>query len=122
MTKKKFCSGNCRTISAKRNYHRKPRLGSPKIYKIICSLCSKEFETKRWSQKYCYDPCRPEYIYPSRKEEVILAMRTDFLRLKEINPVKAQKIADEMEIIEGEEFRDLALDGLAPFRNSKSKK
>ena len=54
-----------------------------------------------------------------KKKEVIKDIRESFKVLCEVEPLKAQKLANEMELIEGKEFRDIVLDGLAPFDNPK---
>jgi len=99
--------------------HKKPGRKTGLIHYKHCLYCGKQFETKRWNKKYCTKGCRFIYLYPKTKKQIIDAMRKDYKRIKERDPLKAQEIADEMERTEGKKFRDLALGNLAPFNNPK---
>jgi len=54
-------------------------------------------------------------------EGIIEDIRNHFEIWKSIDPTYAQRLADEMELEEGTEFRKTVLDGLAPFPNQKRK-
>lgn len=125
---KKYCSYSCYKIRAKqkaneRNYYRKwNKIGDSKEIYHYCKNCGIEFKTNKKRKIFCNKKCRQQFYNKQNgitKEEIISNMRFHFKRLKEINPIKAQKIADEMEILEGFEFKELAINGLAPFNNKK---
>lgn len=114
---RRYCSNKC---SLKGQKHRQsPSRKTGVVYNKHCITCGKRFLTNKPNHKYCSIECRP--IYPQTEKKIIAVMRAEFLRLKEKNPKKAQKIADEMELLEGYNFRDLALNGLAPFKSQKVK-
>lgn len=124
----KYCSYICRAkkqIEDRKKRKKYPAIGNRSFKIKFCKNCGKKFRTKSINKVFCNKECRLKYFkkyrksLPTNTKEVIGDMRFHFNRLKEINPVKAQKIADEMEILEGKEFRDLALNGLAPFINPK---
>lgn len=117
----KFCSEECRIIHGKaKKRKRKLEIVNPKI--VTCPTCGKKITNKRWRNRiYCSDKCRQRKYMILTKSDVIANIQSDFKNLKKINPEKAQKIADEMEIIEGNEFREMTLDGIAPFKNPKIK-
>ena len=80
-------------------------------YEKVCPTCGTEFTTIYKKQRYCKPECRPNYAH-LRKSEVIAQLREDYLSLKLVNPLEAQKIVKEMESLEGKKFREVALDGL----------
>jgi len=130
-----YCSYECREKKMKLDYEkykknrtgRYNRIGKIKAKIRCCKNCNKKFKTKSHLKVFCSDDCRNDYYRLGRKNiygnksSIIKDMRYSFNSLKEKNPVKAQKIADEMEILEGIEFRNLALNGLAPFKNRKNR-
>ena len=107
-----------------KNRKRLPAIGNTRNIKKVCKYCNKIFKTKGRRKVFCSKSCRITFykIYRKnaiyKKNDVITDMRYHFNRLKEINPVKAQKIYDEMELLEGSTFRELALNGLSPFKKS----
>lgn len=86
-----------------------------------CPICKKEFPTKNKRQIYCSDKCRRKKANRSwkryTKKGIIQDIQTEYQELKQRNPLIAQKIANEMDIMEGTEFRKQVLDGLAPYDN-----
>jgi len=83
----------------------------------ICQLCGRKFEVVeprfKDKTKFC-DTCK--VIYRSdNSRDIIEGIRIAYERLVRINPAKAQKFANEMEVLEGKEFKDKVLGGLTPY-------
>lgn len=102
-------------------YHRPTKLGRPTYYEKICPGCGEKFLTIKSNQKYHSTECRKKHnllrkAHAPTDDELISVMRYDFNILREIDPVKAQRIAEEMEVLEGAEFKEIALDGLPSFK------
>ena len=78
----------------------------------ICFLCGERFEVDSPSAKnktkYC-NSCNAFLRSNSNYNCIIQSIRIMYGRLLEINPVKAQKFADEMEVLEGKEFKEKVL-------------
>lgn len=111
-----YCSEECgkkyRREYERKKYHKRKKVRN--INKIFrkCLYCKTEFEIKKVGQKqiFCSDECSKKYDEPT-----IENIREEFRNLSLSNPFEAQKIADEMEVVEGKEFRELVLNGLPPF-------
>lgn len=101
-----------------------PKLGVKKQLEKNCIYCNNIFFTFNPNQLFCSKKCRKKSYHPKiySKKDIIDNIRNDFLNLKRLDPSLAQKIADEMELLEGKQFRDEVLDGLAPFSNPKKNK
>lgn len=84
----------------------------------ICEKCGKKF-MGRCSRKYCNDPCKTEFTSDRAKglEFVIMRgevakTRNEFKQLVKDNPIAAEKLYNQLIEEEGEEFKNLALDGI----------
>lgn len=97
-------------------YHKPTKIGRPTFYEKVCPTCGIQFSTIRPRQKYHSEECRPKWKCVPTDDELISVIRDDYLNLCKSDPVQAQRIADEIEVIEGAEFREIALDGLVPFK------
>ena len=96
-------------VIKKRGIKRKPITGK-------CVECGEEYTTLRTNRKRC-DGCihLKNLTYYS-----ITDIRSSLDELAEVNMVKAEQLADEIEREEGKEFRDWALDGV--LENVKKRK
>jgi len=81
-----------------------------------CVVCGKKFKPKRERQKYCHDPCNCEYHGPGKFNTLryfyIKTIRSEFARRIKDNPGKALQIVSDMIEEEGQEFKDMVLDGI----------
>ena len=78
---------------------------------FICKRCHNSFDTYNFHKKIC-DDCKHiqnEIYFEVRR------IRYLYHSLLNENPRLAQAISDEMEAVEGRDFRELAINGLAPF-------
>jgi len=119
---KKYCSIECAKKAPRAKRRKFNKIGDAEKFTGYCKVCGSLFESYRRDKIYCSKKCQRKASNKKRaatKKEIIADMRYHFNLLKGTNSTKAQKIADEMELLEGEEFRDLALNGLAPFRNPR---
>ena len=71
-----------------------------------CGICGVILKNKRY--KYC-DKCRD---VGKKRGKVIKNLRAEYEQICITDPEKARAIAEEIEIIEGKEFKELALNGL----------
>jgi len=117
-----FCSDKCSSKNRRmeRRIEKEKKLKKINEAKLICPICKNEFIPSHHKTKYCSETCG--YIAKKSYQVNIKNIRDLYKKLLENNPIKAQRIADEMEEIEGKKFRNLVLDGLAPFKNPKQNK
>ena len=95
----------------------------------ICQACGTNFKTfRKRRQIYCSRKCykiatknrsTEPLEYFSTEEEIINDIRNHYEFIKQVAPLKAKELADEMESIEGPAFVEKALDGLVPFDKTK---
>jgi len=81
-----------------------------------CIVCGKKFKPKNHRQIYCHNPCTSEYHGKARDNALrylfIKVTRHEFLRRMKDNPSKALQIVNDMIEEEGQEFKDMVLDGM----------
>lgn len=89
---------------------------SARIIKKTCPICSKIFYTYTNRQKYCHNPCNEKYKSEERDKYFLFVeigrIRSEFWRLLKRNPLKALELEEDMKREEGEQFTNLALDGI----------
>lgn len=79
----------------------------------ICECCGKEFIANSPPHRYCHNPClSPKTYFRVVKYKHIIGVRSAFLKCKERNPELARHLKEKMREEEGEEFTEMALDGL----------
>ena len=111
------------TIESEKKKDVKPKMKAEHYYKKICSYCKKYFETEIMKKRFCSNECLKNYykkiVKSDKMEDLIAAIRLDYLIIKHENPQLAEEIKEQMELEEGIDFTILALDGLVSYDKKK---
>lgn len=101
------------TIAQIRAWRKKYSLVKNPFHKR-CEKCHSYFLVNTFSQKFCnYPSCDiDDKAFKYLKFKVIKAIRSKYHLLCETDPDAAKSLEDEMEIVEGKEFREMVLDGI----------